>query len=158
MFSDEVLDDLLMTARQATFFFDIIEEVCGCLKEIVWSSRDLQASKIKALSFSLPTLFASSDHPGFLYVSSGIVRIFRKQIRFEDDVHELAANLLELVVCKLEMTHDLNTEVDLVAGAFSMAKTVVKYCPDALDNFEMVLNRIMDIAVKGKESLMKNLS
>lgn len=153
-----VLGALLPIADQASFSSDVIEEVCGCLREAVKSSGELCDAEVETLTISLPPLFAKSHHCGYLYVSSEIAKIFGKMEDFKDRINRFVVDLLMLVCSRLKHPQNFHDDPDLADDAFLMARRVVNYCPDAIFDDEMVLMQILDCAMKGKEYSIQILS
>eukprot|EP00210_Caulerpa_lentillifera_P000154 g149.t1 len=145
----EVMLDLLPIADQMTFCHEVVEEVCGCLREGVKSSGESCQNDIDTLTVSLPPLFAKSYHCGYLYISGEIAKIFGKQENFSPRINQFIIDLLVLVCAKLKIPENFQNDPNLVDDAFLMATRVVHYCPDAIFNDEMMLMQILDTATKG---------
>lgn len=149
---------LLPIADQASFSSDVIEEVCGGLREVVKSSGELCGVEVETLTISLPPLFGKSHHCGYLYVSSEIAKIFGKTAQFKDRISRFVVDLLMLVCSRLKHPQNFHNDPDLADDAFLMARRVVNYCPDAIFEDELVLMQILDCAIKGKKCSIEFLS
>ncbi|KAL7192068.1 hypothetical protein ACSBR2_024006 [Camellia fascicularis] len=106
-----------------------MESLCRACKNAVRTSKRFMGITIGAMLEEIQGLYKQHHQPCFLYLSSGVIKIFGSDPSCADYLKILIESLFSHTLCLLTRIQDFTSRPDIVDDCFLLASRCIRYCP-----------------------------